>query len=427
MSKSFKTDNLKISLNIKGIDHYTKMSYPVRYGVYSEIETKDFILQFDLDYKIKRAAGKGKKWLHPSEWLKRNTGNDWIYYSTGGYTGVFEATGEYYLPNFSYPTNSIIGGKPFKEKQVCFIVSSLYDIISNAGKSATGLNGKFGKFLDNVLYNNRPEILKSKAEQLFRMTGGRITVLPPDARHVDYDIIPLAISEGCLYNCRFCRVKTGKPFKQKNRKDIKKAIHDIKDFYGNDIVNYNSIFMGQHDALNADKDLILFAAEQAYDILGFDHSFMKGANLFIFGSVDALINAYNGENQGLFDALNISPWYTYINIGLESADQETLDYLGKPITAAKVKQGFEIIQKINERCRNIEISCNFIMDEDLPKGHYPSFLELVRYGIPHVKSKGCVYLSPLGISRYSRDVLFKFNRLKTLSRVPTFLYIIQRL
>lgn len=427
MTEIFKTDNIKISLNIKGCDQYTKISCPIRYGIYSEIETEDFILQFDLNNEIKIAIGKGKKWPHPSEWLKRNMGNDWIYYSTGGYTGVFEATGEYYLPNFSYPTNSILGGKPFKEEPVARIVSSWYDIICETGNSLKGINGKTGRFIETTLENSRPEKLKEKSKALFCTTEGRVSVLPPDARHVDYDVIPLTISKGCLYNCRFCRIKTGKPFTQKTRQDIKNEIKKLKAFYGKDIVNYNSIFLGQHDALNADKDLILFAAEQAYDDFNFKHSFMKGANLFLFGSVDALIKADSGANQGLFKALNASPWYTYINIGLESADQETLDFLGKPITEAKVEKGFQIIQKINDLYENIEISCNFIMDENLPKNHYPSFLKLARYNLPHFKPKGCVYMSHLGINTFSRQLLFKFNKIKTLSRVPTFLYIIQRL
>ncbi len=427
MTEIFKTENLKLSLNIKGSDHYTKISYPIRYGIYSEIETNDFILQFDLNHEIKRALGKGSKWPHPSEWLKRNMGNDWIYYSTGGYAGVFEATGEYYLPNFPYPTNSFISGKPFKEKSVASMVSSWYDLICKTENSLKGIDGKFGKFINHALENNRPEKLKEKSEKFFHTTEGRVTVLPPDARHVDYDIIPLTISRGCLYNCRFCRIKTGKPFTQKSRNEIKDEIHKLKAFYGKDIINYNSLFLGQHDALNADKELILFAADRAYEDFGFKNSFMKGANLFLFGSVDALINADQGANQGLFDALNISPWHTYINIGLESADQETLDYLGKPITTAKVEQGFQIIQKINDLYENIEISCNFIMDENLPEGHYPAFLKLARYSLPHFKPKGCVYMSHLGIRDFSRQLLFKFNKIKMLSRVPTFLYIIQRL
>lgn len=62
----------------------------------------------------------------PHEWLKRTKGNDWVYYSTGGYAGVFEAIGEYYLPNFAYPPNNLLGGQPFCENTISGLTNSWY-------------------------------------------------------------------------------------------------------------------------------------------------------------------------------------------------------------------------------------------------------------------------------------------------------------
>lgn len=462
------TTYCKITLNKRGADQYTKMSFPLKYGIFSEIETSDAILQFNLNHEIVRAKGKNREWIQPSEWLKRTMGNDWIYYSTGGYAGVFEAIGEYYLPNLPYPTNSLIGGKPFNEPAVDRLLASWQEIISKSldsvkervkSLSSAVLGGcplprtesynsvnysHFIQFLQSALVNN-PESLEKKADSLFDASGCRITVMPPDARHVDYDIIPLVISDGCLYKCRFCRVKSDKPFGVRTPNQISQQIATLGDIYGRDILNYNSVFLGDHDGLNAAnqlnrynivnpvndrtvnshnyKDTILLAAQEAYRAFGFSKSYMKGSNLFMFGSVDSLMNA----NSELFESLNCMPYRTYINIGLESADQDTLDLLGKPLTAAQVEEAFMEIQRINSLFSNIEITANFIMDEKLPKGHYPSFLRLVRDKIERPKTKGSVYLSPLRINKPSREVLFEFNRLKTLSRVPTFLYIIQRL
>jgi len=433
------TSKYKVTLNKKGASEYTKISFPLKYGIYSEIETKDAILQFNLNNEIIRAKGKDKKWIQPSEWLKRSMGNDWIYYSTGGYTGVFEATGEYYLPNLQYPTNSLIGGKPFKEPSVDHIVSSWKEIIervlsdvmqsssSNGGQSSlksvkTSSSTPFIAFLEQALLNC-PATLQHKAEKLFDASDGRVTVMPPDARHVDYDIIPLAISQGCLYKCRFCRIKTDKPFAVKSRDEIREKLAQLKGIYGKDIVNYNALFLGDHDALNAGEETILHAARESYSELNFRNAFMRGSSLFMFGSVDSLMNA----PESLFKGVNQLPFNTYINIGLESADQETLDFLGKPITTKQVEEAFTHIQNINANYHNIEITANFIMDENLPKGHYPAFLNLVRERINRTRTKGSIYLSPLRINKPSREVLFEFNRLKTLSRVPTFLYIIQRL
>ncbi len=462
---SLSTPDCRITLNKKGVNEYTKISFPLKYGIYSEIETKDAILQFNLNHEIIRAKGKDKKWIQPSEWLKRSMGNDWIYYSTGGYAGVFEAIGEYYLPNLQYPTNSLIGGKPFKEPSVERVVSSWQDIIkqsmlsvknslksiknslnsiknssntmkssSNSMKSSSNSMKSSSEaaqdspdvalisFLEQALHNT-PKILQQKAEKLFETTGGRITVMPPDARHVDYDIIPLAISEGCLYKCRFCRVKTDKPFAVKSKHEIQENLKTLKEIYGRDIVNYNAVFLGDHDALNAGEETIISAAEASHSFFNFKDSFMKGSTLLLFGSVDSLMNA----SKKFFERLNRLPCYTYINIGLESADQKTLDILGKPITSKQVEDAFMYIQHLNKSYSRIEITSNFIMDENLPCGHYPAFLNLVREKINRPKIKGAVYLSPLSINKPSREVLFEFNRLKTLSRVPAFLYIIQRL
>jgi hypothetical protein len=422
MTESYGNKETLITLYKEGSSTYTKISYPVRYGVYSEIKTRDAVLHFNLNHEIVRAVGRTRQWIHPNEWLKRTRGDDWVYYSNGGYTGVFEATGEYYLPNLQYPTNAIIGGKPFKEPAVMDLTEAWHQRLVKIRESVNGVPSPIGRFLDQACANT-PETLKKRAQQLFEISGGRVTVMPPDARHVDYDIMPLGISQGCLYKCRFCRIKTDQPFALKTREEITQQILALKKLYNKDIPNYNSLFLGEHDALAAGRELIVFAAEQSLALLGLDRANLGGSNLFLFGSVDSLLDA----DPDLFDQLNRLFSNTYINIGLESADQETLDKLGKPITVAQVKQAFEAIQAINHRYPNIEITCNFIMDESLPKGHYPSFLRLVREKFPHAKSKGTVYLSPLTINRPSREMVFEFNRLKCLSRLPTFLYIIQRL
>ena len=421
MPKLFKNKKIKITLNEKGYNKYTKISFPVKYGLYSEIETKDYIFQFNLNNEIVRAKNKTNSWLNPSEWLKRTIGNDWIYYSTGGYSGVFEAIGEYYLPNFQYPTNSLIGGKPFKEPEVKRIITKWHNIIDKISKE-NKLPDEFQIFIKKVLENSNKQ-LSEKAEKLFQISNRRISVLPPDARHVDYDVIPLNISKGCLYNCRFCRVKTEEVFSLIDTDNISTQIKKLKNLYNKDIVNYNSVFLGEHDALNAPSDLIMFAAEESYAQLNFNHSYMGHGNLFLFGSVDALLNKKSTD----FDKFATLPFNIYINVGLESVDQETLDFLGKPLTSKKVIEAYKLIRDINIKYDNIEISSNFIIDDSLPENHYISFLDLIQKECRLFRKKGDVYLSPLRINRPSREELFKFNEIKIKSPAPTFLYIIQRL
>ncbi|SMC36718.1 Radical SAM superfamily protein [Desulfocicer vacuolatum DSM 3385] len=418
----FTDEHHKICLDKPGADTYIKISYPLKYGRYSEIETRDAVLQFNLNHEIVRARGKDSKWIQPTEWLKRSMGNDWVYYSTGGYTGVFEATGEYYLPNLPYPTNSLLGGKPLKEPSVMRITHHWYDILQAVKAQCNRPHPAVQSFLEQAVANT-PKILEQKAQQLFDIADGRITVMPPDARHVDYDIIPLTISHGCIYKCKFCRVKTNAPFSMASETEILSKIARLKKLYGNDLVNYNGLFLGEHDALNAHAGLILFAADSAFKAFDFKNAYMKGARLFMFGSVDSLLKA----PPYLFEKLNALDYRTHINIGLESANQETLDRIGKPITTDQVLRAFDKMQQINGQYDRIEITANFIMDDTLPKAHYTTFLSLVRDKVPRPRDKGSIYLSPLRINAPSRSVLFQFNELKRLSHLPTYLYIIQRL
>lgn len=390
-------------------------------GVYSTVETTDTLFHFNLNGEILRMKGKGDTWRHPHEWLKRNMGNDWIYYSTGGYTGVFESTGEYYLPNMPYVTNGLLGGNPFELDEVRQLIDTWHSTLKVLARSAD-LPDRFSSFLAAATRNSGA-VLGKKADLLFSICGGRSTVLPPDARHVDYNLIPVTLANGCLYKCSFCEVKNKKPFSARTREDISHQIIRLKEVYGQDITNYNAIFLGEHDALNSGAGAILHALEESHEHFGFSTSYITGCNAFMFGSVSSLLNT----PDSFFRELESLPYNLYINIGLESADQQTLDLLGKPVRANAVKECFKKIQEINDSCMKTEVTANFVFDEGLPDNHFPSFLELTRDSLARKKPKGCVYLSPLRFGQPSRAQTFVFNRLKVQSRVPTFLYLIQRL
>jgi len=218
-------------------------------------------------------------------------------------------------------------------------------------------------------------------------------------------------------------VKNSKTFSEKSEEEINSQLISLRDLCGTDIKNQNSLFLGEHDALQCNPRLILFSIERAMKIFEFDQSFLTENFVFFFGSVSSLLNA---PNQ-LFNDLQQLPVNSFINIGLESADQATLDKLGKPLSEKLIVEAFQRVQDINDNYSGIEITCNFIMDSNLPKNHYPKTINLLREQQSRVKSKGTIYFSPLTFNQPSRARLFEFNRLKILSRFPTYLYIIQRL
>jgi len=426
--ESYPLDNLIITMNKEGSREFSKVSFPIRYGLFSEIRTPEYLFQFNLNGEIKVIQGLTPTWPHPAEWLKRTVGNDWVYYSAGDYKGIYDYFGEYYFPYLSYPSNSIMDGDPFNDPSVILAKESVQALRARLDKLISGPIPKSLKdFLSRVIRNDE-EALRRRADQLHRLIGGQVTVLPPDTRHVDYEVIPIVVADGCLYHCGFCRVKTRQDFTPRAPKDVMRQMKDLKRFLGRDLHNYNAIFLGQHDALSAGREALELAAERAYEIFEFERSHLRGTCLFLFGSVDSMIRS----EEGLFESLSHFPFSTYINVGLESNDPKTLEALKKPVSVEKLREAFTRILDINRRYEKIEVTSNFVFGEDLPSGHLPSLLELTRNRLNLIGNKGGVYLSPLVDERMrekesKRELLKRFLKLKTESRLPTFIYLIQKL
>jgi hypothetical protein len=414
--------SLCIELFRRGLNRYQKTSYPARSGIYHSIETAEARMDFNLNHEIIRLAGRDRNWPHPQEWLKRTLANDWIYYSTGGYTGVYETTGEFYLPNLSYLTNNHLGGRPLLNQAVAGLLESWPEQLRRLQPVADDLSAPYRSALQRIFAID-PLTLAEKAGNLHRIIGGPVSVLPPDTRHVDYQVLPLNIADGCLYKCGFCRVKNNRGFRQKTVAEIDDQIEQLGALLAADLVNFNGLFLGQHDGLNCDAKTICHAIERAQLKLHLANSYIKGSSTFLFGSVQSLLEA----ETSLFDELERLPGTVYINIGLESADQQTLDILEKPVGAGDVARAFDRAQRINRRCASIEVTANFITDPDLPGAHYQAMLKLIRERLESKRHKGCIYLSPLRFGDPSRARLFDFYKLKRLSRLPLFMYTIQRL
>jgi len=154
---------------------------------------------------------------------------------------------------------------------------------------------------------------------------------------------------------------------------------------------------------------------------------MRKPTLFLFASADSLLEA----KDRVFRSLNETPFFTYINIGLESPDGATLKFLKKPISEGKVKDAFARMFEINRSYERVEVSANFVIGLDLPPSHLDSLLQLARPGGPPC-GKGSLYISPIvrngrtGRAK-NRALLAQFWSIKAKGILPTFLYLIQRL
>jgi len=130
--------------------------------------------------------------------------------------------------------------------------------------------------------------------------------------------------------------------------------------------------------------------------------------------------------DSLFDRLDRLPYHTYLNVGLESPDQETLDGLGKPLRAERVREAFRKLQEVNQRYPHITVSCNFVLGKELPPRHVEGIKTFLS-GEVFYRGKGVVYLSPLLGASYRRQILKEFREIKINSSLPVFLYLAQRL
>jgi hypothetical protein len=422
-TEAFRLSDLEITVDKKGAKQFAKVSYPIRYGRFSEIKTPEYIFQFNLNGEIKYIRGRTRSWPHPAEWLKRTDANDWVYYSVGGYNGIFDLIGEYYLPCFPYPTNSIWQYNPFANSDIQKALAAWSQLQGNLRTLAT--HGMPSEIRDSLglIAGLGTDALRLKSKRLHQIIGGRVSVLPPDTRHVDYEVIPLMIADGCLYHCDFCCIKSRQVFNPRPKENIREQIRQLQTFYGANLNNYSAVFLGNHDALAAGPELIRMAATEAYSAFQIGTSHMENPALFLFGSVDSLLKG----GRALPEVLNRLPYYTYVNIGFESADSETLARLKKPLAIDKIKDAFRMMLDINRSYHNIEITANFLLGDQLSPDHYRSLIELVRSRLDRFYSKGALYLSPLNPDRNQRAMIRKFVEIKNWSRLPTFLYLIQRL
>ncbi len=423
----FRPEQLGIAVEKNGSRHFTKSSNPTRFGKYSEIRTWNHEFQFNLNGQIKFIRGLGMDWPHPFETLKRTDGNDWVYYSVGAaiqQLGIRDWLGEYYLPCFAYQSNAIVNFTPYSLPAVTNALAAWAQLYANIRTmSMNGLPAKTRTFLNSIAKND-DSALYARAENLYTIIGGNVSVLPPDTRHVDYEVIPIIIADGCLYHCKFCCVKSSKRFQKRSMENIREQIRNLITFHGPNLRNYNALFLGNHDALAAGADHICITASEAFNAFDMENANLNNPRMFMFGSADSFLKA----GTMLFENLDRLPFFTNINIGLESVDKETLADIGKPVEVEDIHESFRKMTDINRTYDNIEVTANFLMGDPLSPDHHHSLADVLANVSDIPNGKGAVYLSPLaGRRQKGEELLQSFFEIKNKSRLPVFIYLIQRL
>jgi hypothetical protein len=411
----------------RGLFRPAKADFPVRYGEYSRIGTKELVMDFDRNGRVRFLQGRGESWPHPLEYLKRTDGNDWVYYGLSEYGDFLDLYGEHYLPCTSYATNRPLGGEPFGLAGVKRALAGWYEACRSLYESRRSLDLEAREIVDRIARSG-PERLAEHALELHRITASSIPVLPPDARHVDYDVVPLVLVDGCPYRCRFCVGRDASGSGTRTRAGVDGQIAALEKWLGRQRGNVQGLFLGLHDALSADDDLILWSMESAYRRLGFEGSPFRAPQVCMFGSVDSLLR----KKPAFFESLNAQPWNVTINVGLESAHAPALERLGKPLSPLQVDAAFRRAHEINSTWMNVEVTTNFILFPEADEASESSMIELIRRHVRRPTSRSTCYLSPLmeGNRRPRaprRVFLERVQRIQRLLPVPLYVYLIQRL
>ncbi|MFP7754432.1 radical SAM domain-containing protein [Thermodesulfobacteriota bacterium B35] len=408
----------------QGLSRYRKLSYPARYGRYHELRFAGHTCHLNLNGEIRFIQGSDPSWPHPMEWLKRSMGNDWIYYSVRGYDDTFDRIGEYYLPCLRYGSNSLFPAVDFSRPALRRAMALAGPLSRAARRQVRGRErqGRAAEVLTRVAAAT-PQHLDARAHRLRRILRARVPVLPPDCRHVDYDVIPVMISEGCLYNCGFCQVKTGGDFRVRDQAGVRRQIDALAHHYGDDLRNHNALFLGQNDGLAAGSEAICRAAEYGFRRLGQDVALIRGPVLFLFGSVDSFL----ALDEKDLTRLHGLPQRIYINIGLESFHRPALARLAKPVDPGRVRAAFARMVAVNRAWPDLEVTCNCLLDETLPAGHIETMVRVITDTLPRYYPRGTLYLSPVAGTGDPALLLRQFREIQSLRRIDTLLYLLQRL
>jgi hypothetical protein len=208
-------------------------------------------------------------------------------------------------------------------------------------------------------------------------------VLPPDTIKVDYRVLLIKVMDGCTNTCGFCMARGDSAFVVRSKDDIDRQIDVLAEVYGADLYNYNSVVLGECDALVS--PFIEYAAHRAFDVFHCGASYHAGSYLFLFATNRTLCE----HPDSTFDMLEALPFENVcVNVGWEAATDAALSQLRKQQTAQEVLVGMAKAGEINRKYQKVKISGNFITADGFEYDSIVNAIGESRYG-------GALYLSPL--------------------------------
>ncbi len=387
---------------------------------------------FDLEGRVQRIDGLRSP--HSWDWLQRSMANDWIYYDKvwvpdslplpAGIIGdsVWAVNGRTDLPMLQDHDGLQRGGVERAFESFDTLVDTLRELLAHkaevfraSGERADAAEeARLWEFLGRAAHYDRAG-LQSVADRLHEIHG-HMAVLPPDTIDVDYRVILVKVMDGCPNNCEFCMARGDAAYAERNEADIDRQIDALAEVYGADLYNYNSVVLGECDALGSAT--LEYAAKRSHEVFRCGSSFHAGSNLFLFSTNETLLEC----SERTFEMLEALPFeQVYINVGWEAVSDTALTRLGKWQTAEQVFLGMEKAGCINRKRGKVKISGNFIIADEFDCDDLMNAMRASRYC-------GQLYLSPLRDECGSQKALNDLHTIKNARLdIKVALYTMQRM
>ena len=193
--------------------------------------------------------------------------------------------------------------------------------------------------LPGVHYRQGTSVHSGRPSQVVK----NLDVLPFPARHLidhyDYGNLPFGTqykkkftsvitSRGCAFRCRFCakygNCIPGFDFRQRSAENVVKELHELKDHYR---------------TISIVDDNFLADRKRSHKI--FDMLLSSGTTLDMF-IVGARVDT---AEQALYEKMK-KVGVKYISYGIESGNQDVLDYYHKNVTLKQIRKGVQLAQKM---------------------------------------------------------------------------------
>lgn len=433
MMLTVRVGNVKVLFDFDGVRSFNKNGTNDWVGRPVRVVGEPYRFNFDLEGRIHRIDGLPSP--HSWDWLQRTMANDWLYYDkvwAYGYLpqpspvigdSVWAVNGRTDLP--------VLDGHDGLQRDYVFRAFDAFDalisdirewirqrpeVYDESGKEAASPQAeqRLWDFFEKAERYDREELHKT-AERLHGIHGG-MAVLPPDTIHADYRVILVKIMDGCSNACGFCMARGESAFGLRSQSDIDRQINALAELYGDDLYNYNSVVLGECDALVS--PLLDYAANKAFDVFRCGASHHAGSNLFLF----SINSSFCGAPDHCYKQLESLPFERIsINIGWEAVTDAALSELGKQQRAGEVLQGMEKAGSINRKGGKVRISGNFILSDGFD-------CEEIIHAIRETWYCGQLYLSPLRGQCSSRKALNDLHAIRRAHReVTVYLYTMQRI